>query len=200
VSDVTNDAAADAEAPARSPRTILWIAAAVGVVVVALIGVLALSPTTDERGITSELIDKPVPALQGTTMDGEAFDIDDLRGRWVLVNFFAVWCTPCVVEHPELVEFAERHAEAGDAVIVSVPFQETPERVARFFDENGGEWPVLAGDVGRFPLDFGVAGVPESYLVSPDGIVVMKAYGVEADQLDAVIDSLSGRGPAEGQP
>lgn len=185
------------EAPARSPRTVMWVAIAVGVAVVALAGVLALSPTTAERGISSQLIDKPVPALVGTTMDGEPFDIDDLRGRWVLVNFFAVWCVPCQVEHPELVAFADRHAEAGDVVVVSVPFQETAERVARFFEENGGDWPVLAGDVARVPLEFGVSGVPESYLVSPDGIVVMKAYGVEADQLDAVIDGLRGGGRSQ---
>ena len=69
------------------------------------------------------------------------------RGEWVVVNFFATWCTPCRVEHPELVKFAEEHE--GDPVeVVSVAFSDQPEAIREFFAEQGGNWPVVASDTG----------------------------------------------------
>jgi cytochrome c biogenesis protein CcmG/thiol:disulfide interchange protein DsbE len=169
-----------------------WAALAVGAVLLVLIAVLATSRTLDSRGISSKLLGQPVPPVAGETIDGGRFDIDDHRGQWVVVNYFATWCVPCQQEHPELVEFAERHAATDDAEVVSVAFSDQPDRIRDFFAANGGEWSVIADDENRTALQFGVTGVPESYVVSPDGIVVAKFEGVTADGLDAVIDQASG--------
>src|SRR5690606_32471557 len=95
------------------PRTALIASSVVGVVMVAFIAILALSDSGPDDG-PSPLLGEAAPVVVGDTLDGTAFDLDDERGRWVLVNFFAEWCAPCRVEHPELVAFHEAHAEAGD--------------------------------------------------------------------------------------
>jgi cytochrome c biogenesis protein CcmG/thiol:disulfide interchange protein DsbE len=165
-----------------------WAALAVGIVLVVFIAVLATSKSLDSRGISSELLGKPVPHVEGETIGGASFDIDQYRGRWVVVNFFATWCTPCRVEHPELVAFDERHQQTNDVEVVSVAFDDQEDDIREFFAENGGTWSVIPKDTNRVALDFGVTGVPESYVVDPNGIVVAKFEGVTAEGLDEVIN------------
>jgi cytochrome c biogenesis protein CcmG/thiol:disulfide interchange protein DsbE len=108
------------------------------------------------------------------------------------VNFFATWCVPCIREHPELVEFAERHGPDGPGVpvqVISVAFDDNADAIASFFAQRGGDWPVLTEGTGSIALDYGVRGVPESYLVSPAGQVVAVFYGVTADALDEAIEA-----------
>lgn len=163
-------------APQRG-RVALVVSAVMLVLVGGLVVVLAGSPAATDREAYSSLLGQPVPAVSGESLDGESFDIDDHLGRWVVVNFFARWCPPCIEEHPELVQFDEAHGEAGDAVLVSVIFDDDPGKVAEFFDTHGGDWPVLPDAEGRIATDFGVARVPETYLVDPSGVVRAKLIG-----------------------
>jgi cytochrome c biogenesis protein CcmG/thiol:disulfide interchange protein DsbE len=171
----------------RSGHVARYVAIAVGVVVVGLIVVLATRPSGDQ--MEAKIVGRAVPPLTGETLDGQTFDIDRYRGDWVVVNFFAEWCTECRVEHPELVEFSEAHQAADDGVhLVSVVYSDEPANVREFFQQQGGDWPVVIGETtGRIALDFGVSGVPESYVVAPDGTVVAKFTGVTQAGLDRVI-------------
>lgn len=174
-----------------------WIAGAVLVVLAAFVGVLAVGG--DDGGVRSALIGLPAPGIAGETIDGDRFDLVDRRGEFVVVNFFATWCVPCIREHPELVEFEERHREEGDASVVSVVFDSRPEQVRDFFDENGGDWPVVPDPDGRTALQYGVTGVPESYLIAPDGTVLTKIEGgVTADVLDDLLEQVQA-GDGDGQ-
>ena len=176
-------------------------ALAVAVVVAVLVVVLAAGDPQRGALIGRSAVGRPAPSILGLTLTGDVFDLDDQRGRWVVVNFFATWCPGCIIEHPELVAFSERHA-AGDAIVVTVSFDDSPEAVRGFFERNGGDWPVLAGDVGSVPVDYGVTAVPETYLVSPAGYVMDKlvgASGVTADQLEARIAALEALGAPAGQ-
>jgi cytochrome c biogenesis protein CcmG, thiol:disulfide interchange protein DsbE len=169
-----------------------WVASAVLVVLAGFIAVLATSGG-DDRQVRSTLIGRTAPAIAGDTIDGGAYDLADDRGRFVLVNFFATWCVPCIREHPELVEFEERHRAEGDASVVSVVFDSRPAQVRDFFERNGGEWPVVLDPDGRTALEYGVAGVPESYLLAPDGTVLIKIEGgVTADDLDRLLRQVQG--------
>lgn len=166
----------------------MWIAAPVLVVMLGLIVVLATSDPATDRQASSKLLGQQAPAIAGESIDGESFDLATNSGAYVLVNVFATWCTPCIQEHPELVRFQERHAASGDASVVSIVFDDKVENVRRFFDRFGGDWPVLADSDGRISLSYGVSGVPESYLVAPDGTVISKwTGGVTADGIDEVI-------------
>ena len=169
------------------------LAAVVLVVVIAFLGVLATRKGGDRRTAESPLVGRAAPAIDGDTVFGESFELASPPGEYVLVNFFATWCVPCIREHPELVEFSERHRAAADASVVSVVYDSRVRQVRDFFSENGGDWPVVLDPDGRIALSYGAAGVPESYLVAPDGTIVAKLIGgVTADGLDAVLDEARG--------
>jgi len=168
-------------------RSVRVKALLVGVVLLALVGVMATRESGPDR-MSTHLVGQGAPPIEGATIDGDVWRLDLQRGRWVVVNFFSTTCVPCVREHPELVAFAEAHAAAGDVRVVTVAFADSPGAVEEFFRANGGDWPVLASDTGRVAVDWGVVAVPESYLVSPAGFVVAKVIGgvVQAD-LEAML-------------
>jgi cytochrome c biogenesis protein CcmG, thiol:disulfide interchange protein DsbE len=158
-------------------RVGLIVSGVVAVVLIAFVVVLATREPATERRARSPLIGKVAPALVAETLDGHQFDIDDHRGQWVVVNFFATWCPPCVEEHPELVAFDEAHRAQGDAALVSVVYNDPDLAGVRdFFAERGGEWPVVT-DNGVAAADYGVLKVPETYLVTPAGFVVQRYTG-----------------------
>ena len=169
-----------------------WIAVPLAVAVALLVVVLATRDSAFERNASSPILGGLAPPVVGVTTAGESFDLDQWRGRWVIVNFFQSTCVPCIIEHPELIDFSERHAVAGDARVVSVTFDDTAENVRRFFEVNGGDWPVLVEGASEAAVAYGVTGVPESYLVAPSGVVVWKQLGgVTADGIDDVIAQLT---------
>jgi len=175
----------------RTGRLAVFVVIPVAVVMVLFIVVLGTRAPASDRVADSPLVGRAAPGIQARTLEGEEFALDRYAGRWVLVNFFATWCGPCRREHPELRRFATEHDRTGDAGVVSVVFQDDPAAVRRFFDENGGDWPIVDDSGGRAVLDYGVAGIPESYLVDCDGVVRAKVTGgVTAAGLDGLIREL----------
>lgn len=166
------------------------IAGVVAVTLAALVVLFATSPKGRDPAdnTNSPLLGSLAPSIRGVGITGERFDLDKLRGTWVVVNFFATWCPPCVAEHPELVRFSRDMQ--GQAQLVTVAAGDTEANVRRFFEERGGTWPVLAKDTEQVSIDYGVIKLPESYLIDPQGIVVRKFVGgVTAKELEGAITS-----------
>ena len=194
MTDITDTTPADEEALTpvvsglRKSRRVLWIAVAVAVPLCLLVIALANGKPAANRAVQSPLLGKPAPAIEGTTVDGTAASLGALKGKWVVVNFFATWCVPCRQEHPELVRFSQAHEAAGDAAVLGVVYSDNAQAVREFRDKEGGGWAMLTDPKGRIALDYGVAGVPESFLISPDGLVVAKLLGgVRASGLDDLL-------------
>lgn len=168
----------------------------VGFLLAGFVMVLARSKSAESRLADSPLLGKPAPAVNARLIDGSSFDLDSQAGRWVVVNFFATWCVPCREEHPELVKFA---TSSAGATIVSIAYTDDAATVQKFFDEHGGDWAVVDDSEGKIALDWGVRGVPESYLVSPTGFVVAKIIGgVSQDYLTDLISRLTPKSISEG--
>ena len=172
------------------PRTALVASVVIAVLVALLVVVLATRDSSNERSSKSELIGTIAPTVAGTTIAGEEVSAADLRGRWVVVNFFGSWCTPCIEEHPELLAFDAAHRAEGDAVLVGVTFDDKADDARAFFEERGGTWPVIDDPENSIAVAFGVAQVPETFVIAPDGTVVQQYPGkVTRAALDELIAS-----------
>jgi cytochrome c biogenesis protein CcmG/thiol:disulfide interchange protein DsbE len=161
----------------RPPRTALVSSIVLAVLVGLLVAVLATRDTSGEQATQSPLIGREAPPVEGTTLDGEEVSLADHAGRWVVLNFFASWCVPCLEEHPELLAFDAEHRAEGDAVLVGVTFDDQADDARAFFDERGGDWPVIDDPENSIGVAFGVAQVPETFVISPGGEVVERFPG-----------------------
>ncbi len=165
-----------------------WVAGAIGLPVVLLIGVLATRQPAIETVAASPLLGKPAPEIDAPALDGTHIRLADLRGKWVLVNFFNSWCVPCREEHPELAKFHARHAQAGDALVLGVIRDDTADAVRAYRAKEGGDWPAVDDPRGTIALDYGVRGQPETFVVAPDGRVVARYISViTADGMDQLL-------------
>jgi cytochrome c biogenesis protein CcmG/thiol:disulfide interchange protein DsbE len=168
----------------------------VGAVALAFAGLFWLLLTSDSgtnQTADTPLIDRPAPAATGVLDDGRPFELSRRKGSWVVLNFFTHDCVPCIREHPELIEFVDQQRALGTegAEFYSVVRDSSREEVDRFFAERGGAWPVVYDDRYEFVNQFGVALVPETWIIDPNGIVRGRVISeVEADFLSTRIQAL----------
>ena len=171
-------------------RRLRWLI--VPALVVPLGWVLFAGIGRDPRELPSPLIGKPMPEFSLTTLDGEQLTAEELRGRPVLVNFWASWCVPaCVDEHPVLLDAQERHGD--ELAIVGVLYEDRVDDARGFLARYGdGGWPNVIDPGGELAIEFGVTGPPESYLIDADGVVRYKHFGpLTSDVLDEQLARIS---------
>jgi cytochrome c biogenesis protein CcmG, thiol:disulfide interchange protein DsbE len=174
--------------PPRRKPVARWVALVVGVMMVALVAIFATREPAVNKVADSPLIGKVAPEITAADLDGETVRASRFRGRYLVVNFFASWCVPCRQEHPELLNFSARHVRTGDAQVLAVVFNDDIDSARKWFDDNGGDWPVLQDPRGRVALDFGVGKPPETFVIDPDGVVISRIVGpVTADGLDRLL-------------
>ncbi|WGM37404.1 DsbE family thiol:disulfide interchange protein [Caulobacter sp. NIBR1757] len=127
----------------------------------------------DTQVETHAMVGKPLPAVMLPGLDGAAPRAVKVGKGPYLVNFFASWCPPCIVEHPALMAL-----EAEGVTIVGVAYKDDPANSRAFLAERGDPFAtVLVDRDGRAGMEFGVTGPPETYLVSSDGIILAKHIG-----------------------
>lgn len=139
----------------------------------ALYAGLSLSP----RNIPSALIGKPVPAFTLPPMEGRNNGLssaDLAKGEVTLVNIFASWCGPCRAEHPLFVELGKK----GEVAINAINYKDPPEAAKRWLEALGDPYSRIGVDAsGRTAIDWGVYGVPETFVVTADGKIACKHIG-----------------------
>ncbi|MEP7047519.1 MAG: TlpA disulfide reductase family protein [Ilumatobacteraceae bacterium] len=166
-----------------------YISLAVAVVVAALFVVLATGKAEKPDVVSSFLIGKPAPAGATTTIDGKPFDLSRRKGSWVVLNFFQSSCLPCKAEHPALVSFAAQQSGITDgAELYTVVWDDSVANVSSYFADHGGAWPVIKDDNGSIATAFGVAKVPETWIIDPSGTIVGRYIAITADGLSTDLE------------
>jgi len=139
--------------------------------------------TKDPNDMPTALAGKAAPAVRLEPLPGaEPFFDGDLRdGKMKLVNFWASWCAPCRVEHPNLTKLSE-----DGITILGVNWKDTPEKAQAFLAEMGSPYSKLGADPeNKMGLDWGVAGVPETFVVDGEGRIVTRIAGPLTDAVIA---------------
>lgn len=167
-------ASAQESLPRRWPRRTAFLLPLV--LFGALTLVLGVGLFLNPREIPSPLIGRHVPAFDLPPVKGRTLGLAsrDLKGEVALVNVFASWCVACREEHPVLVELARRHV----VPIHGLNYKDSPDDAARWLDQWGDPYTRTGADVdGRVGIDWGVYGVPETFVVGPDGRIAYKHIG-----------------------
>ena len=158
-------------------RVVLSLVPIAAFAVLALIFYSQLTSGKNTSDIPSALIGTQAPKLNLQALEGSdkpALTDAAIKGKLTLVNVFASWCIPCREEHPVLLEIAKDPR----INLVAINYKDKSENALRFLGELGNPFAAIGIDPnGAAVIDWGVYGVPESYLVSPDGTIVFKKVG-----------------------
>ena len=141
-----------------------------------LLGFLAVGLSLKPREIPSPLINKPAPAFSLPSLDAPEQKIaaQDLRGKVWILNVWASWCVACRIEHPLLVEFSK----SGTVPIYGLNYKDKRDDAIRWLVNFGNPYTRSLSDIdGLVGIDFGVYGVPETFVIDKQGVIRMKHIG-----------------------
>jgi cytochrome c biogenesis protein CcmG/thiol:disulfide interchange protein DsbE len=122
-------------------------------------------------------LDAAAPDFALRTADGQLIRLSDLRGKTVVLNFWATWCPPCREEIPALQQAYAARQSAGDLVVLGVDFQETADVVSTYLANAGVTYPVVIDDDGSVTTRYGLPGLPGTFFIDRNGVVRKENLG-----------------------
>ena len=126
------------------------------------------------------LVGGPAPHFELKNINGQKTRLSDFNGRFVILNFWATWCVPCIKEMPEL---QKAHLSLnGKVKIIGINLAESREKVEEFIKTHHLSFPILLDSYGNVSQDYEVVNLPITYLITPDGFVREKIFGVRITQ------------------
>jgi cytochrome c biogenesis protein CcmG/thiol:disulfide interchange protein DsbE len=190
------DGPAASASAARPTPAMSWRRSLIGLAIaLPMVVLFSYGLSRDPSVILSPLPGRPAPGLTLTVMGTDSIiDLESLRGHVVVVNFWASWCGPCRIEHPQLQE-ARRRWEHRGVKFLGVLYDDSENNARRWLEGWGGEeWPTLLDPRQRSAIDYGVYGVPETFIIDQNGIVAHKQLSVVyADAIAPIIEELLSR-------
>ncbi|MFM2446614.1 MAG: hypothetical protein RI936_1061 [Pseudomonadota bacterium] len=154
----------------------MWRYLAPLAVFLVLAGFLYVGLGLNPREVPSPLVDKPAPAfeLAKLAQPDQTFSRDDMKGKVWMLNVWASWCTACREEHPLLVDIARQ----GTVPIVGLNYKDKPEAAKQWLAQWGDPYKLSVQDpVGRTGIEYGVYGVPETFVIDKNGVIRFKQIG-----------------------
>jgi len=148
-----------------------------------VLALLAYGFRVDPRAIPSPLVGRPAAPFSLTSFTGETVSLDGLRGKVVVLNFWASWCYPACYEEAPALERSWRKWKDRDVVVVGVDIQDTVEAGQKFIDQFGLSFPNVRDVNGKVSIDYGVYGVPETFFIDRQGRIRHKQVGGLTDEL-----------------
>ena len=165
-----------AQSPRAGPRRSRWVLFGPAALFLGLVLTFVAGLGRDPKILPSPLIGKPVPEFSLPPVEGRRLGLatDDLKGEVSLVNVFASWCLACREEHPVLMRLQAR----GDLPLHGLNYKDKPADAARWLDQMGDPYRRTGADLdGKVAIDWGVYGVPETFLVDAQGRIAFKQIG-----------------------
>jgi cytochrome c biogenesis protein CcmG/thiol:disulfide interchange protein DsbE len=161
-------------------RRLLYLLPMVLFLVLALYFAASLRPGYDPHVLPSAMLDKPAPAFSLAGLSKRELSRRALEGKPAVINFFASWCVPCRIEHPVLM----RLAHDDHVPIYGIAYKDKPEDAGRLLAQFGDPYEVTGMDLdGQVGLDFGVYGVPETYVLDKTGTIRMRFVGPLTEEI-----------------
>jgi cytochrome c biogenesis protein CcmG/thiol:disulfide interchange protein DsbE len=170
-----------------SPRSVLrWRRLLITcLIVVPLLGLLAFGFTRDARYISSPLIGQRAPDFTVRLFNGDEIKLGQLRGKVVFLNFWASWCLPCRTEAREL-EAAWHKLKDKDVIFLGIDIQDREEDAKAFLREFHVTYPNGRDLSGKVAVEYGVWGVPETFIIDPTGTITYKHVGTPGNEIISV--------------
>jgi peroxiredoxin len=167
--------------PGRGRNPLALVVAAVVVAGMLYFGYHAArrSPSAQVSGGVMSGINKPAPDFTLVSLDGKNMSLSDLRGKAVLLNFWATWCAPCKIEMPWFVELQSEYGSQGLQIVGVAMDDSSTEDIAKFAKDMGVNYPVLIGKEAVGEAYGGVPALPESFFIGRDGKIVDKIIGLK---------------------
>jgi cytochrome c biogenesis protein CcmG/thiol:disulfide interchange protein DsbE len=174
----------EAVAVAATPRRFWrWGKWAIPLSVVPLLILLAYGFRTDPRAIPSPLVGKPAAPFSLALFDGGRLSLGDLKGKVVVLNFWASWCYPACYEEAPVLERGWRTYQERGVVVVGVDIQDTEEAARKFMKQFALSFPNGPDPAGKISVDYGVYGVPETFFIDRGGRIRKKHVGAVTEEV-----------------
>ena len=142
-----------------------------------VVGLLAYGFRTDPRSVPSPLVGRPAPAFALTTFDGKSVSLEAHRGKVVVLNFWASWCYPACYEEAPVLEASWRRVAPEGVVVLGVAIQDKDPASLEFIQRFGLTFPNAPDPAGKVSIDYGVYGVPETFVIDRRGVIRRKHVG-----------------------
>ncbi|MEL6345820.1 MAG: TlpA disulfide reductase family protein [Myxococcota bacterium] len=176
-----------------TPRkaSVNWPILIVGFVVTGLmVAVLGSGFGNDPMDMFENRIEVATPFDLRKIDSGEQVKLADLKGQTVVLNFWATWCQPCKIEHPHVLRAAQQYQPKGVAFL-GVLHDDDPLVARQYLKREGQVFPSVFDPRNRVSIDYGVSGVPETFVIDKDGYIVKKFVGpVRPGDIEAVLEGL----------
>ncbi len=137
------------------------------------------------------LVGGPAPTFKLEAVDGQIVNMTDLKGQFVVLNFWSTWCVPCIKEMPE---FQKAHESLDPKVkIIGINLAESKEKIGEFARINHLSFPILLDAYGNVSQEYEVIHLPVTFFITPDGVIREKVFGggVTQEMIEAKINQLS---------
>lgn len=152
-------------------------------------GELLIAQRTLEAGVLADVeVGDPAPPLAAKTLEGKPMKLEDYRGKYVLLDYWATWCTPCIAEMPDLKEVYETFGKDGRLVMIGLSLDEEAHAPKKFIAERGIPWVQVslgAGSESSAAKNYGVQTIPATFLIGPDGKIIAK--GMRGKQIKEIV-------------
>jgi cytochrome c biogenesis protein CcmG, thiol:disulfide interchange protein DsbE len=172
-----------------------WIALGVALVVVVVGVVLATQVGGDPRAdaTRSQLVGAEAPRFDVRPLEGGTLTRADLAGRAVIVNFWNSWCAPCRAELPALKRFWSRHRDDPNVAFVGIVRDDTERAAREAVVADGMGWTIATDPDAKAALDFGTRGQPETFAITPDGVIAGAQIGPSSvEDLETLLAAAQG--------